>query len=76
MREDKGKKTGKDEIDGWNIGEGKGGRKDRIQKQSNKVYKNNFSDLLKINFRYPVFLIIIHNDVDSVPVALISEWNK
>lgn len=51
MREDKAKKTSKDEIDGWNMGEWAGGggadRKGRIQKQSNKVYKNYFSDLKK-----------------------------
>jgi hypothetical protein len=27
MREDKGKKTGKDEIDGWNMGDGEWGEK-------------------------------------------------
>ena len=50
MRVDKAKKTGKDEIDGWNVGEGAGGSKERIQKQSNKVYKNHFSNLNKIEF--------------------------
>lgn len=53
MREDKAKKTGKDEIDGWNMGEEEGeggGRKWWIQTQSNKVYKNHFSFLNKMIF--------------------------
>ena len=56
MREDKAKKTGKDEIDGWNMGGGSRGRKGRIQKQNNKVYKNNFSNLNKIEFAVSSFL--------------------
>jgi len=79
MREDKAKKTGKDEIDGWNRvmwGAGGGERKGRLQKRSNKVYKNYFSDLNKKKFLCPIFLIILYNDIDSAPGASISERNK